>query len=223
MSTVAICEIKILEINPFKTKYTTRETNHLIIIWYIMLVPSGTPASSVGGVTYTRWGSSTCRSGVTLVYPGRTGVTFGGHQGGASNYVCMPNDPEYTLPSRGGTQGYSFVFGTEYEDPLVPGRFQHNAPCAVCYLPTMNTVIMIPAKTSCPSDWTREYFGYLMSEAVLNRRSMYECVDMGMESVPGSDNHIDGGHFYHVEAHCNGVACPPYDNFRELNCVVCSK
>ena len=141
--------------------------------------------------------------------------------------MCMPNDPEYTLPSRAGTQGYSYVYGTEYEDPLVPGRVQHNAPCAVCYLPTMNTVLMIPAKTSCPSvggPWTREYYGYLMVEHVSNSgHTTYTCVDKDMESVPGSDNHIDGGHFYHVEAHCNGVACPPYDNFRELNCVVCSK
>jgi hypothetical protein len=52
---------------------------------------------------------------------------------------------------------------------------------------------------------------------------MYECVDMAMEFIPGSQNHIDGGHFYHVEAHCNGMACPPYSAEKELGCVVCSK
>ena len=186
--------------------------------------PPGSPASSVGGVTYTRWGKSTCHSGVTQVYAGRTGSTFHGHQGGAANYVCMPNDPEYTLPFRDGVQGYSYVYGTEYEDPLVSERWQHNAPCAVCYLPTMNTVIMIPAKTTCPSGWTREYYGYLMAEYYNNRRTMYECVDKDMESVPGTHNHHDGGHFFHVEARCtNDVACPPYNDFKELNCVVCSK
>ena len=100
--------------------------------------PPGSPASSVGGVTYTRWGKSTCRSETTLVYAGRTGSSHGGHQGGAANYVCMPDDPEYTLPFQNGARDHSFVFGTEYESPLVPGRHVHNAPCAVCYLPTMN-------------------------------------------------------------------------------------
>ena len=179
----------------------------------------------MGGVTYNRWGKSSCRSGANLVYSGRTGVTFGNHQGGASNYLCMPNDPDYTLAYQSGVQGHSHVYGTEYEGPpLVSGRIQHNAPCAVCYVSTQHTVIMIPAKTTCPSGWTREYDGYLMSEAIFNLgRTMYECVDKDMESIPGSQNHIDGGHFYHVEAHCNGVSCPPYDNEKELTCAVCTK
>ena len=179
--------------------------------------PPGTPASSVGGVTYTRWGKSTCRSEATLVYAGRTGSSHG-----AANYVCMPADPEYTLLFQSGVRDHSYVYGTEYASPLVPGRHVHNAPCAVCYLPTMNTVIMIPAKTSCPSGWTREYYGYLMSERIINRRTMYTCVDMDMESVPGSQDDTIGGDFYHVEAHCSDMACPPYDNSKELNCVVCS-
>ena len=38
---------------------------------------------------------------------------------------------------------------------------------------------MIPTKTQCPSTWTLEYSGYLMSEGKWNDRSrtMYECVD----------------------------------------------
>ena len=185
--------------------------------------PPGSPGSPAGGVTYNRWGSSTCRSGVTRVYAGRTGSAWNNDQGGAANYICMPDNPEYTSLNIPGTQDQSRVYGTEYEGPAQSGKSQHNAPCAVCYLPTKNAVLMIPAKTSCPSGWTREYHGYLMSERRNNHRTMYVCVDMSMESVPGSQNHIDGGHFYHVEAHCNGMACPPYNNFKELNCVVCSK
>ena len=84
----------------------------------------------------------------------------------------MPNDPEYTLSYAPGVRGHSYVYGAEYEQPLVSGHAQHNALCAVCYLPTKNTVLMIPAKTSCPSGWTREYYGYLMSEATGNRRTI---------------------------------------------------
>ena len=38
-----------------------------------------------------------------------------------------------------------------------------------------------------------------------------------------NETNITGGYFYFVEAHCNGVSCPPYTNVKELGCVVCSK
>ena len=42
---------------------------------------------------------------------------------------------------------------------------------------------MVPAKTQCPTDWTVEYVGYLMSED----RSVYHTTYMNVltESVPG--------------------------------------
>ena len=52
---------------------------------------------------------------------------------------------------------------------------------------------------------------------------MFECVDRDQESVPGSHADTDGALFYHVEASCNGMPCPPYDAQNEHNCVVCTK
>ena len=53
----------------------------------------------------------------------------------------------------------------------------------------------------------------------------YECVDKDPESVPGLDaigwNQGSAG-FRHVEASCNGIACPPYEAGKELTCVVCT-
>ena len=81
----------------------------------------------------------------------------------------MPNDPDY-LQYQPGVNGASPVYRAEYElwgggpfraDP--EAVFQHNAPCAVCYASTRVAVTMIPAKTRCPSIWTLEYSGYLMS------------------------------------------------------------
>ena len=135
----------------------------------------------------------------------------------------MPGDPEYTLPHTLGVQGHSSVFGTEYESPLASGGNQHNAPCAVCLISGRNTVLKIPAKTMCPSGWTREYHGYLMSANVGSHRTTYECIDRSMESLPGSQNDAPGGQFWHVEANCTALGCPPLDNEKELNCVVCSK
>ena len=97
-----------------------------------------------------------------MVYEGRAGMSNRTHHGGGVNYLCMPEDPEYTLPHRPGVRNHSYVLGTEYEGSPLQGTTHHNAPCAVCYVSTCETVLMIPAKTSCPTSWTREYYGYLM-------------------------------------------------------------
>ena len=177
-----------------------------------------------GGVTYTRWGKSSCPNvtGTELVYAGRAGGSYFRHSGGGANYLCMPLDPEYNLTYAAGVRDQSYVYGVEYENPL-QGSQNHNAPCAVCYVSTRETVLMVPAKSSCPTSWTREYYGYLMSEHKNNPRSTFECVDKDQESVSGSQGDTVGAHFYHVEATCNGMDCPPYVAANELNCVVCTK
>ncbi len=146
------------------------------------------------------------------------------HKGNGANYLCLVKDPQYTLRySASRPFARSYIYGTEYEHPIVETH-EHNAPCAVCHVTTRSAVLMIPGKTKCPPNWTREYYGYLMSERHVHHRSMYECVDKGMESLAGSAGDTNGALFYHVEAVCNvGIPCPPYNNYKEINCVVCSK
>ena len=148
------------------------------------------------------------------------------HKGGAANYLCMPGDPDY-LRYGSGVQGTSYVYGVEYTirsgQPFYAVH-DHNAPCAVCYASTRVAVTMIPAKTQCPSTWTLEYSGYLMSDyRGHNHPTMYECVDKNPDSIPGSASSTNGALFYHAEANCNGMACPPYDPQKELTCAVCTK
>ena len=85
---------------------------------------------------YTRWGKTTCNTseGTQLLYAGRAGRSHWGSTGGASNYVCMPNDPEYGTYTPG-VQSWSTVTGVEMESRDGPLRdFQNqNVPCAVCY------------------------------------------------------------------------------------------
>ena len=187
---------------------------------------AGPPGPRNGGVVYTRWGKSSCPSvsGTTLVYAGRAGGTQYTHKGGAANYLCMPDDPDY-LSYTPGVQGYNYVYGAEYQTHggTLRAVFNHNVPCAVCYASTRVAVTMIPAKTQCPSNWTLEYSGYLMSEHYTHNRAMYECVDKNPDSVPGSAANTNGALFYHVEASCNGMLCPPYDPQKELTCAVCTK
>ena len=179
---------------------------------------------------YTRWGKSSCPNvtGTQLVYAGRAGGSLWSHTGGGANYLCMPNDPDY-LAYQPGVQGASTVYGTEYQTggPWV-GPLQavhdHNVPCAVCYVLTRVAVTMIPAKTQCPSTWTLEYSGYLMSTSRDHHyRTMFECVDKNPEFIPGTAADVPSAVFYHVEASCTGMPCAPYDPQKELTCAVCTK
>ena len=109
------------------------------------------------------------------------------HKGGGANYLCLPNDPDY-LQYQSGVQGYGHIGGVEYwyaGFPLLSSLNTHNVPCAVCYVATRSVAVMVPAKTQCPTDWTVEYVGYLMSEDRSVYRTTYECVDINPESVPG--------------------------------------
>ena len=187
---------------------------------------AGPPGPRSGGVVYTRWGKTSCPnvSGTELVYAGRAGGTQHGDKGGAANYLCMPNNPDYLRYSPG-VQGHNYVYGTEYQTSGRPlsAVTDHNVPCAVCYASTRAAVTMIPAKTRCPSTWTLEYSGYLMSQHTSYHNTMYECVDKNPDTIPGSASSTDGAQFYHVEANCNGMACPPYNPQKELTCAVCTK
>ena len=186
--------------------------------------PQGPPAPRSGGVVYTRWGSSSCPSvpGTMLVYAGRAAGTLSATNGGGANHLCMPPDPEYNLRYQSGVQGYAPLYGTEYEVPL-EGIDDDNVPCAVCLAATRETVLMLPAKTTCPTSWTKEYDGYIMTERSSDRRSTFECVDRSQESIPGSRGDSRGARLYHVEATCSSeLQCPPYNSQKELTCAVCT-
>ena len=182
----------------------------------------------IRGTVYIRWGRTSCPTdqGTDLVYSGRAGGSRAGHQGGGANHLCMPDDPDH-LQYGSGTQGLSYIYGIEYvidsSQPL-HSVDDHNVPCALCYVTTRDTVVMIPAKVHCPTNWTVEYTGYLMSARYSHYRSTYECVDKDPESVPGLNVWSgDSTRFYHVEPVCLGLSCPPYDAEKELTCVVCSR
>ncbi len=157
-----------------------------------------------------------------LVYAGMMAGSHHHHSEGGVNRLCMPKDPQYTLPFINGVQNYSPLYPVEYQDTIRKNGY--DIPCAVCMVSTKNLVLMVPAKTSCPPGFTREYYGYIMSERVHenHKRSMFECVDKNLGSVYGSQHAVYGGLFGHVEAVCNALPCPPYNNYKELNCAVCT-
>ena len=159
------------------------------------------------------------------MYAGRAAGSHYSYRGGGANKLCLPNSPQY-LNYAPGTQGGASLRGTEYES--APGQpFRHvlnnDAPCSVCYS-TRETVLMIPARISCPPSWTREYYGYLMTEHSVHHRVTFECVDNNPESLPGSAGHDGGAEFFHTEVdNCDSIPCPPYVVGREITCVVCTR
>ena len=194
--------------------------------------PQGTPGSAENcGQTYVRWGRTVCpqNQGTEIVYSGRAGGSWWSKTGGATNHLCMPDNPDY-LQYASGALGYNYVYGVEYNigtgQPLYDVH-QHNAPCAVCMAVSRCSLLMIPAKTRCPTNWTIEYVGYLMSEAQNHAHpTEYECVDKDPESVAGLDDVGWGSGsalLHHVQASCNGMACPPYEAEKKLTCVVCTR
>ena len=192
---------------------------------------SGPPGPSSGGVVYTRWGRTTCPDtpGTELVYTGRAGGTWYNTKGGGVNYLCLPENPDY-LGYKAGVQETSTVYGAEYETgtaaytggPLA-SIHNHNVPCSICSTTARVMVLMLPAKTQCPPSWTLEYNGYLMTEAHSYNRATFECMDKDPERIPGSASNENGALFYHTEASCTGLRCPPYDPEKELTCAVCTK
>ncbi|XP_065884465.1 short-chain collagen C4-like [Dysidea avara] len=184
--------------------------------------PKGEPA---GGLVYVRWGHDSCPStGAQLVYSGRAAGPHYTSPGGGTNPQCLPLDPNY-LKYQSGRQSQSLIYGAEYENTnsLVANSHDGDVPCAVCYVPTRTTLYMLPAKYTCPTGWTTEYYGYLMSAYKSHHRQQYSCVDHTLKTTIGSSPNHNGYLFYIVEAVCGALPCPPYEQTKELSCAVCTK
>ena len=197
--------------------------------------PQGPQGLSSAGVTYIRWGKSSCPNitGTQLVYDGRAVGSDHRNPGGAAERLCLPHEPDYINGPRSTLTNpnialYSDLHGAEYhaisQGPL-HSVHDHNVPCSVCYASTRAAMIMVPAKTECPSSWTREYYGYLTADRnhPVHHRSSFDCVDINPDVVPGEGHHEDAVLFSHVTATCRGIDCPPYVANKVVSCVVCTK
>ena len=186
---------------------------------------TGQKGESAGGVVYVRWGHDSCPStGAQLVYSGRAGGAHYGNKGGGGNPQCLPLDPNYQS-YQSGSQATSYMYGAEYISTnfIKSNSPNSDVPCAVCYVPTRTALYMMPAKYTCPGEWTTEYHGYLMAERYNHHRSLFSCVDKELRQVIGSGRADYGMVFHSVEGRCGSLPCPPYEETKELTCAVCTK
>ena len=184
----------------------------------------GPPGPQDGGSVYTRWGRTSCPSvsGTTEVYNGYAAGSHWNTQGGGATVLCLPKDPQYYDTYNTGTQDYSRIAIAEY-GAHQGSNAEYEIPCAVC-MTTRLTLLMIPARYSCPSGWTREYYGHLGSSRKGNYRVEYICVDYFAQRRGSNSNDATVLDIVRVEVFCtHSMPCPPYNSYKEVSCVVCSK
>ncbi|XP_062594053.1 uncharacterized protein LOC134255539 [Saccostrea cucullata] len=179
-----------------------------------------------GGSTYVRWGKPNCPAvnGTILVYTGLTGGSHYATHGGGVNPVCLPHDPSFLYSNQVTEDGnaYATMYGAEYQFNYRKVAIDDDVPCAVCYVPA--TVLMVPAKNTCPPGWKIQYSGILTTDSDEFSPSEYVCLDDDPVYMEGTrmDN-FDGKLFYPVHARCGSLPCPPYRANTILRCCVCSK
>jgi len=184
-------------------------------------------------VTYVRWGRTECDGDATVLYQGyAAGSDSLTVLGGGTELLCLPNTPQWgtIIP---GYQDMSLLVGVEYElldsNPFSTANNNdqslnnHNMPCAVCHVQKRSVQLMIPARTSCPSGWTLEYWGYIVSTHQANYKGSFNCIDEAPESVAGGGANENPHRVFVVETICHALPCPPYTSGNEVTCAVCSK
>ena len=178
------------------------------------------------GSTYIRWGRDDCPYGAVALFSGRAAGTKYILKGGTSDYLCLPDRPRYGSSY---IEAASPLFGVEYErwPTSSPRQYYDNMPCVVCYIATRSAMFVQEASYLCPSGWSREYYGYMMSEIAYSDRQHKStiCVDVNAEVVPGSGTSTGPSLTYLMSVECTNseLPCPPYVDGRILSCAVCTK
>lgn len=123
--------------------------------------------------------------------------------------MCLPNNPKYDkyIDSWEKTGA---ICGTEYEvsffNPFTNNLHNYDAPCAVCYVRSRASQLMMPARNVCAFAWVKEYHGYLKTAHYLRSSTRdFICVDIGRLSMSQAPNLIRIVHCYIL---CKEVVAP---------------
>ncbi|XP_064625987.1 uncharacterized protein LOC135486816 [Lineus longissimus] len=181
--------------------------------------------TAAGGATYIRWGRTVCPADAELVYAGYGGAQHYTHVGGSAEYICVSDKPEYASKTAAWETDQAWLYGIELQVSGTNFFSTANADPNGLHDSDIRCAVMIPGTKSCPSNWQKEYWGYLMTGHYQHKASYsYACVDdapeAGGENGSRNDN---GGMMYHAQGACGSLPCPPYVHGFEMTCVVCTK
>jgi len=110
---------------------------------------------------------------VFCILIGFGGTSYYTNVGGGSDILCLHSQPrlDKSIASIAAAVRAK-IYGIEYGFINIPFSYENNCgltfigsdmPCAVCHIQTRTQQILIPARDSCPADWTLEYWGYLVT------------------------------------------------------------
>ena len=153
--------------------------------------------ANTSGVVYTHWGKGSCSDNAKTIYSGKA------VSGSAGNSLCLP---------------LSQYLGSKM-DTLVD-NVPSEVPCSVCLALEHNTVLTIPAKTTCPTGWDTEYVGHLMTGSTGIGIGQFYCVDDYHPLTVVKPNYGDRRRFIQVIMDCNGSLVE--DCYSNLKCSVCT-
>lgn len=193
---------------------------------------SGWVNVGVRTVNFINWGRNDCPSGTSLVYTGQVGGSYydlGTGLGSGYNTLCLSPTPNYVDFNDGNHNG-ALVYGLEYEvgaygvssfGGIAASTLQdREAVCAVCKAHAA-VVLMVPGSTLCPSGWTQQYWGYLVSTHYTQTTSEWVCLN-NTPILFGSTANSNGDLWYPTEAELCALRAPYVQN-REITCSVCTR
>ncbi|XP_072019230.1 short-chain collagen C4-like [Amphiura filiformis] len=199
-------------------------------------------APSAAGVTYIRWGRTTCPETAELVYSGVAGGAKGASldsapnsgagpdvPGGGSNYLCLPSKPQLRQSVSGIQDTRARIYAVNYRsgDPgALRKRHHHGAPCAFCQSREgRSQSFMMPATTQCPTGWTKEYDGILAAARWNHPRTEHVCLDRNLESTgktESDDNRAPISYFFEIEVGKDSGFPSAYKPGDDLGCAICT-
>ena len=148
---------------------------------------------------------------------------------GGDEIFCFPgiDDQEFDRNFIQNNQGSLYHAAKLGGGSSAPDIIEGNTlACSVCET-KRSTVIMIPARRTCPQGWQLEYEGVLMAKGrflFVNRQSSTICVSLAFEPSFASQQRSNALDIFNVNILCDdGNLCDVNNNNFDVHCVVCTK
>jgi len=203
-----------------------------VFVLSLLLVATVTDA----GVSYVRWGRTTCPAGTFALFKGFMGGPYWGLGGSGANFMCMNEKPQFVNSIPGRQSAGGAIHGVELENTgifkgllsaeNIPGGILEgqDLPCVRCYVEGSSDQMVMAGRQDCgTSGYDLQYKGFLVSEWHGPRgRSEFICLDGAPEGVQGGQAKISHSLVYPVEVICGSLPCNPYVDGLEATCAVCT-
>lgn len=159
---------------------------------------------------YKRWGRKDCPETATLVYHGYL--------------VDSPSGSHFACHSKGSTHDLNSEQSVALQ--RVQNTIEKNQlPCSACHATLRRSQMMIRGWKVCPSGWTVEYRGYLLSPHKVNaaQRKQVICVDEKAEKDATNSSTGAGATLVRLGRFCKSFPCKKPYRRHLLPCAVCTK